>query len=39
MNEEKITKSSNLVKVLVASARNESQDSKLLDEANAYVKE
>lgn len=34
-----IEKNSNLVKILVASAKHESQDTALLDEANAYVRE
>lgn len=34
-----ITKDSNLVKVLVASAKHESQDTALLDEANSYIRE
>ena len=34
-----IAKNSNLIKVLVASAKNESQDTALLDEANSYIRE
>lgn len=34
-----IAKDSNLVKVLVASAKHESQDTALLDEANSYIRE
>lgn len=34
-----ITKDSNLVKILVASAKHESQDTALLDEANSYIRE
>ena len=34
-----ITRDSNLIKVLVASAKKESQDTALLSEANAYVRE
>lgn len=37
--EKVIAKDSNLIKVLVASAKNESQDTALLDEANKYIRE